>query len=162
MVVSDVNVIKPDSTNLDFLLFPRLAAVDANGELEPRLAQSWEHSADYREWTNHLRTDVRWNDEAPVTAHDVKFTLDLLSHPDVAEYNFKTVTVLDDFTVKIRLPSNSYVPYQGDIVYYPKHVLEHLEPKKFWDWPFWLHPTVSAGRRSPGELDRMGARHKCE
>jgi peptide/nickel transport system substrate-binding protein len=27
----------------------------------------------------------------------------------------------------------------------PKHVLEHLEPKKFWDWDFWLHPTVSAG-----------------
>ncbi|MFN2397080.1 MAG: ABC transporter substrate-binding protein [Gemmatimonadaceae bacterium] len=26
----------------------------------------------------HLRTGVRWQDGAPVTAHDIKFTLDLL------------------------------------------------------------------------------------
>jgi len=37
---------------------------------------------------------------------------------------------------------------QGDLgwlSYLPKHVLEHLEPKKFWEWDFWSHPTVSAG-----------------
>ena len=83
MAVRSVEDVKPDITELDFLLFPRLASGDANGELEPRLAQSWEHSADYREWTYHLRTDVRWSDGVSVTAHDVKFTLDLLSHPEL-------------------------------------------------------------------------------
>lgn len=137
MAVSDVNDIKPDVTDLDFLLFLPLATMDERGELEPRLAQSWDHSPDYRDWTYHLRTDVRWNDGTPVTAHDVKFTLDLLSHPDVHEYVFDSVTVLDDFTVKIR--GNPL--YRDDIVFYPKHLLEHLDPKKFWEWDFWTRPV---------------------
>jgi len=146
MAVNSVEDVKPDVTDLDKLLFPCLAAGGANGELEPRLAQSWEHSADYREWTYHLRRDVRWSDGMPVTAHDVKFTLDLLSHPDVGEWDFGPVSVLDDFTVKVQRPPNSaFFPYQHDIVHYPKHVLEHLEPKKFMEWDYWLRPTVSAG-----------------
>ncbi|MGQ0732276.1 MAG: ABC transporter substrate-binding protein [Acidobacteriota bacterium] len=46
--------------------------------MEGQLAESWEHSADYRDWTYHLRPGVRWHDGVPVTAGDVKFTLDLL------------------------------------------------------------------------------------
>ena len=144
MAVSDVNDIKPDVTDLDFLVFLPLAKWDERGELEPRLAQSWEHSGDYREWTYHLRPGVRWHDGTPVTAHDVKFTLDLLGHPDVHEYvfDFDSVTVPDDFTVKIRA-----VPgYQDDIVYYPKHLLEHFNPKQFWEWDFWMHPVGKIGR----------------
>ena len=74
--------------------------LNENGALEGRLAKSWEHSPDYRSWTIHLRTDVRWHDGVPVTAHDVKFTLDLLSHPDVLQESpdAYTVTVLDDST----------------------------------------------------------------
>jgi peptide/nickel transport system substrate-binding protein len=26
-------------------------------------------------------------------------------------------------------------------VYWPKHLLERLDPKKFWDWEFWTHPV---------------------
>lgn len=137
MAVSDVNDIKPDATDLDFLVFLPLATRDEKGEFEPRLAQSWEHSPDYREWTYHLRTDVKWQDGVPVTAHDVKFTLDLLGHPDVHEYIFDSVTIVDDATVKIRgLPG-----YQDDIVYFPKHLLEHLDPKTFWEWEFWTRPV---------------------
>jgi peptide/nickel transport system substrate-binding protein len=143
MAVESVEDVKPDNSDLDFLLFPRLAALDANGELEPRLAQSWERSVDYREWTYQLRTDVRWDDGKPVTAHDVKFTLDLLSHPDVAEYNFESVTVLDDYTVKIRAAS----AYQADTTYFPKHLLERLEPKKYYQWDFWTHPVGSGPYR---------------
>ena len=73
MAVSSVEDVKPDVTDLGFLLFPRLAATDESqsAELEPRLAQSWEHSPDYREWTYRLRTDVRWSDgcqRSPETA----------------------------------------------------------------------------------------------
>ena len=42
MAVRSVEDIKPDVTDLDFLLFPRLAAEDKNGDLQPVLAQSWE------------------------------------------------------------------------------------------------------------------------
>lgn len=145
MAVNSVEDVKPDNSDLDFLLFPRLAATDANGEFEPRLAQSWERSADNREWTYHLRTDVRWDDGKPVTAHDVKFTLDLMSHPDVAEYIFESLTVLDDFTVKIRTGAIPY--YQDDMAIFPKHLLERLEPKKYYDWDFWTHPVGSGPYR---------------
>jgi len=145
MAVSSVEAVKPDSEDIDFLLFPRLAAMGKDGGLEPLLAQSWEHSADYLEWTYHLRSDARWSDGVPVTAHDVKFTLDLLSHPDVHEYVFDAVTVIDDYTVKVRAGGILNGGAQHDITYFPKHALEHLEPKKFWDWDFWLHPTVSSG-----------------
>jgi len=145
MTLTDVSNVVPDNWDLDPLYCPRLAVFDENGELEPQLAQSWEHSPDYREWTYHLRRDVRWSDGVPVTAHDVKFTLDLLSHPDVAEYHFDSVNVLDDFTVKVRSGGIFNGGAQDDITYFPKHVLEHLEPKKYYDWDFWLHPTVSAG-----------------
>jgi len=146
LVVAVNSVQDQIETPLAFLRFPRLAAMDANEELEPRLAQSWEHSPDYREWIYHLRTDVRWDDGKLITAHDVKFTLDLLSHPDVSDplqLLYESVTVLDDFTVRIRMGGIPY--YQDDMTIYPKHVLEHLEPKKYYDWDFWLHPTVSAG-----------------
>ncbi len=61
------------------LVFLPLAGRNSKGELERRLAQSWEHSPDYRTWTVHLRPDVRWHDGVPVTAHDIAFTLDLLT-----------------------------------------------------------------------------------
>ncbi|HYN81765.1 MAG TPA: ABC transporter substrate-binding protein [Gemmatimonadaceae bacterium] len=139
MAVSDVREVLPDAgPDLDFLFFLRLATWDERGELQGRLARSWEHSADHKEYTFHLRTDVRWQDGVPTTAHDVKFTLDLLGHPDVAEYPGIKATVVDDSTVTIRASSLYYL---GDIVYYPKHLLEGLDPKRFWEWEFWRQPV---------------------
>ena len=43
-------------------------------QVEPMLAESWEHSEDGMTWTFHLRDDVRWHDGEPFTAHDVDFT----------------------------------------------------------------------------------------
>ena len=151
MAVSSVEDIKPDNSDLDFLIFSSLAHADdaARGDFVPRLAASWEHSDDYLEWTYHLRRDVRWHDGVPVTAHDVKFTLDLLSHPDVAQYSFESVWVVDDYTVTIRVrrSDNSGYHYQDDIVYYPKHLLEGLDPKTFMNWDFWTRPVGSGPYR---------------
>ena len=138
MAVPSVEDVKPDMWDLDFLTFLPLAKQNEHGELEGRLARSWEHSPDHREYTFHLRTDVLWDDGVPVTAHDVKFTLDLLVHPDVAEYAGIEATVLDDSTVRIRAGNAGYM---DDITYFPRHVLEGLEPKRFWQWDFWTHPV---------------------
>ena len=138
MAVPDVEAVKPDVSGLDFLTFLPLAKWNELGELEGRLARSWEHSPDHREYTYHLRTDVRWDDGVPVTAHDVKFTLDLLGHPDVAEYPGIDATVVDDSTVRIRAANPGYM---DDISYFPRHLLEKLDPKRFWQWDFWMHPV---------------------
>ena len=139
MAVDSINVVRPDWTYADFLVFSPLVERDERGDFVPRLAERWEHSDDYREWTYHLRRDVRWHDGVPVTAHDVKFSLDLVTQQG---YRFDSVTVLDDFTVKVRMPPGYHGPsYQDDIVYYPQHLVEGLDPKKFEDWEFWTRPV---------------------
>ena len=76
------------------------------GEPTPALAERWEHSPDYRVWTVWLRENVSWHDGVPVTADDIKFTVDLLNHPDVLNYNASSVDsveVLDERTARIFL-----------------------------------------------------------
>ena len=127
-----------------FLVFLPLVARSATGELEGRLARSWEHSPDYHTWTVHLRTDVRWHDGVPVTAHDIKFTMDLLSHPDVAleTPGAYSIAVLDDSTYTVTYKIRPRVSFPDDwMVYYPKHLLETLDPKQCRRWDFWTHPV---------------------
>lgn len=129
------------------LVFLPLAVEDENGELEGRLARSWEHSSDYRTWTVHLRTDVRWHDGVPVTAADIEFTLGLLSSPGVARVDSKSfnLTVLDDSTYTIAYHSSGGYgagwPLDTYATFYPKHLLEGLDSKEFTSWEFWEHPV---------------------
>jgi peptide/nickel transport system substrate-binding protein len=112
------------------------------GELAGRLAQHWEHSGDYREWTYYLRPGVHWHDGVPLTARDVKFSFELLSHPDVMAItpgNIESITVPSDSTVTVRYakPSRAETWWGA----YPKHLLERLDPKQFREWEFWTHPV---------------------
>jgi len=127
-------------------VFLPLVSRNANGELEGRLARSWEHSPDYHTWTIHLRSDVRWQDGAPVTAQDVQFTLELLSQADIGPTGIDpgrfAVTVLDDTTYILRLRRGTIgSPLDDWTVYYPKHLLERLDPAKASEWEFWIHPV---------------------
>ena len=123
-----------------YLVFLSLMTVDQHGSLQGRLARSWEHSPDYREWTFHLRTDVRWHDGIPVTAHDIAFTIDLMRSSSDTDYNaFELVTVQDDSTVTIR-PRTSRI-FRSDMVFYPKHLLEGLDPARLVEWEFWKQPV---------------------
>ncbi len=130
-----------------FLLFLELAAPDASGELEGRLAERWEPLPDHRSWTIHLRPGVKWHDGVPVTAHDVKFTVDLWNHPDVlyAENPIESVEVLDDSTFTMTYkPGNAWHTYWYPgywTVFYPKHLLGHLDPAEFDQWEFWERPV---------------------
>jgi peptide/nickel transport system substrate-binding protein len=108
------------------------------------LAERWEHSPDYREWTIRLRDDIRWHDGVTVTAHDIAFTVELFKHPDVRNYNagpIDSVEVLDEQTVRLVLSKPDRWPLEGWVTFYPKHLLEHLDPKQFYDWEFWTQPV---------------------
>lgn len=127
-----------------FLVFMPLVVEDETGELKGRLARSWSRSPDWREWTFHLRSDARWHDGVPVTAHDVKFTLDLLAHPDVDEFGpgyIESATVHDDSTITVRfgnLYARRAVTWE---VYFPQHLLQKLDPAHIAEWAFWLQPV---------------------
>jgi ABC-type transport system substrate-binding protein len=132
------------------LVFQSLAGLDERGELEPRLARSWEHTDDYLHWTIHLRSDVRWHDGTPFTARDVAFTYELLAHPDVLwlPRGIVSATVLDDTTLTVDLAEGrAFDPLGPWDVVYPKHLLEGLDPSEISAWDFWAMPVGTGAYR---------------
>jgi peptide/nickel transport system substrate-binding protein len=73
------------STNESFVFnqLVDLSMEDAETIL-PDLAESWEESEDGLTFTYHLRDGVTWHNGEPLTAADVKWTVELFSHPDSA------------------------------------------------------------------------------
>ena len=131
--------------NQKFLVF--MAMVQGYEDPTNRLADRREHSTDYREWTYHLRRDVRWHDSVPVTAHDVAFSLDLFRHPDVLYAvsqgvgDIESVMVLDDYTMTVTWGKPNRYGLDGWTQFYPKHLLEDLDPTEFYQWEFWKRPV---------------------
>jgi peptide/nickel transport system substrate-binding protein len=127
-----------------FLVSLPLVTPDEDLEPQGRLAQRWEHSPDCREWTFHLRQDVRWHDGVPVTAEDIKFSMELLSHPDVLRSDYwldAKITARDDYTLAITFSKPTDALDHWWAVYYPKHLLEGLDTAKFYEWEFWTRPV---------------------
>ena len=126
-----------------FLVFLPLFYIDEHGHIQEKLAERWEHSEDYRSWTFYLRKDVKWHDGVRTTAHDIKFTLELISRPEIlyddAWLGMQSITVHDDHSLTITFESPKDFRNTW-LVYWPKHLLENLDPKKFREWDFWLQP----------------------
>lgn len=65
-------------------VFDTLVVASVDGEsLEPGLAESWEQSDDRLSWTFHLRPGVTFHNGEPVTADDVKFSIDNATNPEL-------------------------------------------------------------------------------
>jgi peptide/nickel transport system substrate-binding protein len=132
-----------DGASYQCLVFGPLGdSHDEEGQPHPGLLGRWEHSNDYTEWTFYLRRDVKWHDGKPVTAHDLKFTMELFTDPNVfGQRRFEEITVIDNFTCRIC----SNTPF--DVLTYawmgirPKHLLEGLDLADFWTWEFWARPV---------------------
>lgn len=149
-----------------FLVF--LPLVTGYGaEATPRLAERWERSPDLRTWTLHLRRDVRWHDGTPVTAQDIAFTLDLVAHPQVLFASggipgIESVEVPDDSTLRLSWAEPTPLgPLRGWKVFFPKHLLEGLEPSGFFRWEFWKRPVGNGPyrfvRSLPGTMIELEA-----
>ncbi len=115
----------------------------------PGAAETWEHGADFTEWTFHLRRDATWSDGVPLTAHDFEFAyrrnLDpVLAAPyaemlyfiknaeaynqgKITDFSQVGVAVIDDYTLKLTL--REPVPYLPGITRHytwfpvPRHVV---------------------------------------
>jgi len=140
VATADESGMLPTDTSLEYIPFSPLVAWKSDGTRKPRLARSWESSPDGRVRTYHLRSDVRWHDGQPLTAHDVKFTIELLDHPDVLGLGvgIDSVWVVDDSTVKVSAHRPSYL---DDVAIYPRHLLKDLPPGDIWSWKFWMQPV---------------------
>lgn len=89
-------------------LYSPLVGYDAKGAVVPRLAESWEQP-DSKTIIFHLRAGTTFHDGAPVTAEDVKFSLDrIIDEKTAATLRTNligtTVTIVDAKTIKVAKP----------------------------------------------------------
>ncbi len=89
-----------------------LAHSNAQGVLEPRVAQSWSANADSTVWTFKIRKGIKFHNGKTLTAADVVATFDLHSDPankgnalSVFKGNLQkgNTTKVDDYTVQFKL-----------------------------------------------------------
>lgn len=97
------------------------------------LATSWQASDGGKTWEFKLRRGVKWHDGKPLTAADVKFTLDGIVDPKVnalfrsALKGLRRVDVVDDATVRLTFDqpfASLPIVLAWNIAIAPKHLLE--------------------------------------
>jgi peptide/nickel transport system substrate-binding protein len=90
-------------------VFDSLIGIDyEKGGMAPGVAERWEMAKDGLSWTFHLRKDVKFHNGDPLTAHDVKFSLErTMSKESVStrgaslRRDIRDIEVIDDHTVRV-------------------------------------------------------------
>lgn len=117
------------------LLYSRLFLLNPDGELEPDLATKWTYDVESHTWSIHLRKDVLFHNTQPVTARDVKYSLeaklknicpsilsliDSISTPSDAELSIHLKKDYPEFPRKLQ--DTAIVPHRnGDKTDYYNH-----------------------------------------
>jgi len=71
-----------------------LTTVDANGNVSPSLAESWESTDGGKTWIFRLFENKKWQDDKFVKSSDVNY-----------EFNDASLEIIDDYTIKFNLDS---------------------------------------------------------
>jgi peptide/nickel transport system substrate-binding protein len=90
-----------------YALYDPLITYDATGNPNGVVAASWEISPDGNTWTFHIRQGIKFHNGDPLTAEDVKFSVDRFSTGNLTNvwgnflYNNKvSSSVIDDYTFR--------------------------------------------------------------
>lgn len=113
-------------------VFNKLVKMNANYEIIPDLAESYEYKDDGKTIVFHLRDNVKWHDGVDFTADDVKFTFDTYKSGQTVLgdffYYLEAVNVIDNKTVELKFKEaganilSFYASY--DVYIMPKHIYE--------------------------------------
>lgn len=129
------------------LVFEGLTVADSKGQIQPKLATSWEISSDGLRYTFHLRQDVLWQDGVPFTADDVVFTVSLMRSVGGAQsavelWNAVQVERPDASTVVFVL-EEPFAPFLHYTTFglVPAHLLKDVPMDELDTNPFNLHPV---------------------
>ena len=136
------------------LVYDDLVAFDEDMNLIPWLATDWTVSTDGLTITFNIRQNAKWHDGEPLTAKDVKFTIDFYKEQE-APYdtslmnNIESVETDGDYTVIVQMiePSAWAVHAFEDVPIMP----EHIWKDKTWDWP--VHPDMMPIGSGPFKWD---------
>lgn len=105
-------------------------------ELKPNLAERWEQSSDGKVITFYLRKNLKWSDGQPLTAKDVKFSLEASKNPEYGGIhrlpyleNIQSVEVKDDRTITVHSKETYFKTFEivatWDVL--PEHI--YKDPK---------------------------------
>jgi peptide/nickel transport system substrate-binding protein len=92
------------------LMYDGLVDYDQEGALVGGLAESWESSEDLLSWTFTLRQGTSFSDGSPITAEDVKWSIDRMRESDIMAgllSNVTDVSIADESTIVISLSAPS-------------------------------------------------------
>lgn len=131
------------------MIYSGLLKYDGEGKLVPDLAESYEISEDKLTYTIHLRQNVLWHDQTPLTAQDVIFTVNLLSDPvykSPYRSNWQGIetSVPDEHTIQFKI-QNPYVGFLNNLTFgiLPKHLWGNVTAENFSLNPLNLKPIGS-------------------
>lgn len=166
------------STNEPFI-FSQLVdlSIEDAETFEPDAAESWTISDDGLTYTYVLRNDVMWHDGEQLTAEDVKWTVEMFSHPDsgvtirsvlpldaIAGFDefvagdaeeITGVQAVDDLTVEITLkePRADFFYGMGGMNLQAKHVWEGVPFAEMTESPLAREGIVGSGPFKMGEFE---------
>ena len=156
---------------LTSILFLPLVQLDEDMQYKPMLADAIE-TTDHKTFTVKLNPRAKWTDGQPVTADDVIYTVQLITNPKVASTlasNFNLIEGLDkngkntagtpeiagvkrvdDHTVQFitKEPMDLDLFKDGigiKLRTIPKHIVQNIDPEKFYQNEFVQKPTVTDG-----------------
>lgn len=149
------------------LIYDKLVYLKQDGTYEPRLADSWEMSADNTVLTIKLNENAKWHDGVPVTAADVVFTAKIYGSPTVGAVRQNNVSpfegflegddtlqveALDEHTVAFTLAKPTNIDFLfftklRDLYIIPEHLLgdvplESIRESDYWKKPIGSGPAI--------------------
>ena len=151
-----INPAMDEHGEINILIFNGLTAHDGDNQVVPGLAESWDFDDETNTYTFHMAEDAKWQDGEPVTAEDVKFTIEAIMDPENGSENapnyedVEEINVIDDHTVAFKLEDKNvaFLDYMTMAVL-PKHLLEgeDMQTSDFFRNPVQVHTRLNPGMR---------------
>ncbi len=116
--------------------FESLIAVDEQGNMQPRLAESWTVSPDGKSYTFVLRKGVQFHNGQEMTADDAKFAMEYTMEASNGAFGFERLRPVerietpDRYTLQVTLRdlSSAFLPSLGGIESFSVIPRDSLEP----------------------------------
>ncbi len=156
-VNGDPQSFNPDMRSDDYAyainqnIYNRLVKLNAEDQVIPDLAESWEFSDDGMALTFHLNENAMWHDGEPVTSEDVKWTFDTIMENNWAKSDalatVDTIDTPDEHTVVLNLTQRD-VSIVAKLGWYATFIMpEHI----------WNNPDYADFTSNPATWDPIGS-----
>lgn len=167
--INPVLALSEADKNLTSIIYSGLVRITSDGKIENDLAEAVEISDDMKVYTVRISPNARFQDDTPVTADDVIFTIQKINNPNIkspkrGNWDGVVVEKIDEGTLTFTLKA-TYTPfiYNLTVGILPKHIWKNVSDDEFSFSQFNTLPVGSGpyqvnkvGRNSGGIPDYYG------